>query len=382
MAEDKDESQEKTQDPSSRRIEKAKEDGKVVTSREMQVFTILTIGVLLMYLMPPLLDDFLKITASFFNFGPELNNGKSPLESVKAAINFVIKVVIIFSTPLVIICILTQFMVGGINFSLKSMEFKFEKMNPIKGLGKIFAIKGLVELVKSILKVVFLGMISYFVLIFYLPDIINISEANLFSALSRLVSFFPILVICLLVALAVIAAIDFTYQKYDYIKSLRMSHQDIKDEYKDTDGQPEVKQKIRKLQMNAAKKTRQENASTENLDEATAIITNPTHFAIALKYEVGDSAAPIVIAKGKGKNAELIIEKAKKLNIGNMQSPILARALYFTTEIGDEIVSKLYNAVAIALAYIYKINNGEEIEKPEIEVPSDLIFDENGKQNV
>ena len=191
MAEDKDESQEKTQDPTSRRLEKAKEDGKVVTSREMQVFTILSIGVLLMYLMPPLLDDFLKITASFFNFGPELNNGKSPLESVKAAINFIVKVVIIFSTPLVIICILTQFMVGGINFSLKSIEFKFEKMNPIKGLGKIFAIKGLVELAKSILKVFFLGIISYFVLIFYLPDIINISEANLFSALSRLVSFFP-----------------------------------------------------------------------------------------------------------------------------------------------------------------------------------------------
>ena len=147
----------------------------------MQVFTILTIGVLLMYLMPPLLDDFLKITASFFNFGPELNNGKSPLEAVKASINFVVKVVIIFSLPLVIICILTQFIVGGINFSLKSIHFKFEKMNPIKGLGKIFAVRGLVELAKSLLKVFFLGIISYYVLLFYLPEIINISEANLFS---------------------------------------------------------------------------------------------------------------------------------------------------------------------------------------------------------
>ena len=97
---------------------------------------------------------------------------------------------------------------------------------------------------------------------------------------------------------------------------------------------------------------------------------------------MGDSSAPIVIAKGKGKNAELIIEKVKKLSIGNMQSPIFARALYFTTEIGDEIVSKLYNAVAIALAYIYKIDNGEEIEKPEIDIPSDLIFDENGSNRM
>ncbi len=382
MAEDKDESQEKTQDPTSRRLEKAREDGKVVTSREMQVFTILTIGVMLMYVLPALFDDFLKITASFFNFGPELLSGRSPLESIKDAIYFVLEVIVIFSFPLIVVCIITQFVVGGINFSLKSIHFKFSKMNPIKGLGKIFSTKGLVELAKSLLKVFFLGIISYQVLLFYLPELINISEANLFSALSRLVSFFPILVICLLIALAVIAAIDFTYQKYDYIKSLKMSHQDIKDEYKDTDGQPEVKQKIRKLQMNAARKTRKENASIENLDEATAIITNPTHFAIALKYEVGDSVAPIVVAKGKGKNAELIIKKAKKLNIGNMQSPVLARALYFTTEIGDEIVSKLYNAVAIALAYIYKINNGEEIEKPEIELPDDLIFDENGRQNV
>ena len=190
MAENQDQAQEKTQDPTSRRIEKAREDGKVVTSREMQVFTILTIGVLLMYLLPPLIEDFLKITASFFNFGPELNSGKSPLESIKAAIYFVVKVVIIFSTPLLIICILTQFMVGGVNFSLKTLHFKFEKMNPIKGLGKIFSVKGLVELGKSLLKVGFLGIISYQVLIFYLPDVINISDANLFSALSRLVSFF------------------------------------------------------------------------------------------------------------------------------------------------------------------------------------------------
>ena len=243
-----------------------------------------------------------------------MNSGKSPLESIKAAIFFVVKVIFIFSTPLVIICIITQFIVGGINFSLKSIHFKFEKMNPIKGLKRIFSVKGLVELGKSLLKVAFLGIIFIIPSFnFYLPDVVHISEANLFSALTRLVSFFPSWLIFLLIALAVIAAIDFTWQKYDYIKSLRMSHQDIKDEYKDTDGQPEVKQKIRKLQLNAARKTRKENASIENLDQATAIITNPTHFAIALKYEVGDSSAPVVIAKGKGKNAELIIEKAKKL---------------------------------------------------------------------
>ncbi len=382
MAEDKDESQEKTQDPTSRRLEKAREDGKVVTSKEMFVFTILCTGVILMYLGPVFIADFLKVTKSFFNFGPELIHGTSPLTAIGAAISYVINFVIIFSIPLLIVCLLTQFLIGGINFSLKALHWKFEKMNPISGLKKIFSVKGLVELAKALMKVFFLGIISFFVLKAYLPDITYLNTANLFSSVNRLVSFFPLLVIFLLVPLAVIAAIDLTWQKYDYIKSLRMSHQDIKDEYKETDGQPEVKQKIRKLQMQAASKAKKETASIDNLSEATAIITNPTHFAVALKYKVGDSQAPLVIAKGKGKNAQEIIKKAKELNIGNMRSPVLARALYFTCEIGEEIFDKLYNAVAIALAYIYKIDNGESVEEPEIVVPDDLIFDEYGKKDV
>ena len=131
MAEDKDESQEKTQDPTSRRIEKAREDGKVVSSKEMYVFTILTAGVILMYLAPAFIEDFLKITKSFFSFGPELVHGTSPLAAIGRAIFFVVKFVLIFAIPVVIVCLLTQFLVGGINFSVKSMHWKFEKMNPL-----------------------------------------------------------------------------------------------------------------------------------------------------------------------------------------------------------------------------------------------------------
>ena len=381
MAEEKDDSQEKSQEPTSRRLEKAKEDGKVLSSKEAFVFTSMFMGVLLLYFSPMLLDDFLKICKSLFSFGPELVSGKSPLESMAKVIKFFLQVFLIFSIPLLIVSIITQFIVGGINFSIKSIYWKIEKINPIKGLKRIFSIKGLVELFKAILKVSLLGMISYFVINYYLADLTNLTTANLFSAVNRLSSFFPDLVISLLLALAFIAFIDIVYQKYDYIKQLRMSHQDLKDEYKETDGQPEVKQKIRKLQAQAAMKGRKETASIDNLQEATAIITNPTHFAVALKYEVGDSSAPVIISKGKGKNAEEIIKKGKELQIGTMQSPKLARALYFTSEIGDEIMSKLYNAVAIALAYIYKIDNGEEIEKPEIEIPEDMNFDEYGRKN-
>ena len=381
MAEDKDESQEKTQEPTARRLEKAKEDGKVLSSKEAFVFSSMFMGVLLFYLAPMLIDDFLKICKSLFSFGPELVSGKSPLESIAVVVEFFIKVFLIFSIPLLVVSVLTQFLIGGINFSLKSIYWKFEKMNPIKGLKRIFSLKGLVELVKAILKVSLLGLVAFFLIENNLSDLVNLTTANIFSAVNRLFSFFPEIIAYLLVVLAFIAFIDVVYQKYDYIKQLRMSHQDLKDEYKETDGQPEVKQKIRKLQAEAATKSRKEASSVDNLEEATAIITNPTHFAVALKYEVGDAKAPIIISKGRGKIAESIIKKGKELKIGTMQSPKLARAIYYTSEIGDEIMSKLYNAVAIALAYIYKIDNGEEIEKPEIEIPEDMIFDEFGRKN-
>ena len=382
MAEDKDESQEKTQDPSSRRLEKAREEGKVVKSTEVFVFVLLAAGILLMQITPFFIEDFLKLCKGFFVFGLEVKHGHSALGSISTAIDMVVKTVIVFGIPLAIVCIITQFIIGGINFSLKSIYWKMEKMNPISGLKRIFSLNGLVNLVKALLKVFLLGTISFFIIKKNVPDLTYLTTTNLASAFGKTVSFFPELVLALLLGLALIAILDLAWQKYDYIKQLRMSHQDIKDEYKETDGQPEVKQKIRKLQMQAASKAAKENASLDNLSEATAIITNPTHFAVALKYEVGESKAPIVIAKGRGKVAEQIISKSSELGISKMQSPVLARAIYYTCEIGEEIISKLYSAVAIALAYIYKVNNGENMDEPEIEIPNDLVFDEFGNKNV
>ena len=382
MAEDKDESQEKTQDPSSRRLEKAREEGKVVKSTEVFVFVLLAAGILLMQITPFFIEDFLKLCKGFFIFGLEVKHGHSALGSISTAIDMVVKTVIVFGIPLAIVCIITQFIIGGINFSLKSIYWKMEKMNPISGIKRIFSLNGLVNLVKALLKVFLLGTISFFIIKKNVPDLTYLTTTNLASAFGKTVSFFPELVLALLLGLALIAILDLAWQKYDYIKQLRMSHQDIKDEYKETDGQPEVKQKIRKLQMQAASKAAKENASLDNLSEATAIITNPTHFAVALKYEVGESKAPIVIAKGRGKVAEQIISKSSELGISKMQSPVLARAIYYTCEIGEEIISKLYSAVAIALAYIYKVNNGENMDEPEIEIPNDLVFDEFGNKNV
>lgn len=383
MAENKDESQEKTQEPSSRKLEKAKEQGNVLNSKETFVFTVMCAGVVLMYGTPFLVNDFLFSLRTFFMFGPEVKYGHSALSSIGKAIKIFITVTIVFGVPLMVVTILTQLAVGGLNWSFQALEVKLSKMSPIKGLKKMFGVKSLIELSKGLLKVFVLGTIAFFLIKDFMPDITHLTTSNLASAVARLVSFFPILLFGLLIGLAIIAIIDYSYAKYSYIKELKMSHQDIKDEYKETDGQPEVKVKIRKLQIEASRKAGEENASAdpENLSNATAIITNPTHFAIALKYEVGESSAPKIIAKGRGRTAEKIILEAKKLNIGNLQSPLLARALYYTGEIGGEVMSQLYNAVAIALAYIYKINEGETIEKPEIEVPEELIFDEFGNKN-
>ena len=160
-----------------------------------------------------------------------------------------------------------------------------------------------------------------------------------------------------------------------------MNRQDIKDEHKQTEGSPEVKAKIRRLQYETVKKAAKQAESIENVNEASAIIVNPTHFAVALKYDVGSVGAPKVLAMGRGRIAEKIIEKGKESKIFIFRHKFLARALYFTSELGQEISDKLYTAVAIALAYIYKVNNGEDILEPEIEVPNDLIFNEDGTLN-
>ena len=189
---------------------------------------------------------------------------------------------------------------------------------------------------------------------------------------------FPKLLFVLLIGLAIIAAIDYFWQRHIFIQGLRMTKQEIKDEFKQTEGSPEVKAKIRRKQMEASANTAKQAAALDDVKNATAVITNPTHFAVALKYEVGTKGAPTILALGKGPMAKNIIERAENAKITLFRSPLLARALFFTGEIGQEINDKLYTAVAVALAYIYKIDRGEFASEPEIKVPVDMQFNEQG----
>ena len=379
MAEENQDGQEKTEEPSQRKINKAKEDGKVLTSKEMFVFTSIAAALLFMYALSFFGKSLLFEWGDLFVLsGPEGLDDmllKKPLQ----ALFYIIKFILLIGLPMIAVVLATQFAVGGINFAPKAANFKGSKINPISGLKRMFSLKSLVELGKNLLKVFLLVTSAVVVLYYLMPGILRITDGSLKAGLEHIQNSFPILVGALLLGLLVIAVLDYFYQRYEHITSLRMTKQEVKDEYKQTEGSPEVRAKIRRLQMESATKAAKQQEALDNMDEATAIITNPTHFAVALKYEVGQVGAPKIIAMGKGLIAKRIIELGSEKNIISFRSPLLARALFFTGEIGEEISEKLYNAVAIALAYVYRLDRGEDATEPDITVPEDLQFNENGQ---
>ena len=379
MAEENQDGQEKTEEPSQRKINKAKEDGKVLTSKEMFVFTSIAAALLFMYALSFFGKSLLFEWGDLFVLsGPEGLDDmllKKPLQ----ALFYIIKFILLIGLPMMAVVLATQFAVGGINFAPKAANFKGSKINPISGLKRMFSLKSLVELGKNLLKVFLLVTSAVVVLYYLMPGILRITDGSLKAGLEHIQNSFPILVGALLLGLLVIAVLDYFYQRYEHITSLRMTKQEVKDEYKQTEGSPEVRAKIRRLQMESATKAAKQQEALDNMDEATAIITNPTHFAVALKYEVGQVGAPKIIAMGKGLIAKRIIELGSEKNITSFRSPLLARALFFTGEIGEEISEKLYNAVAIALAYVYRLDRGEDATEPDITVPEDLQFNENGQ---
>ena len=382
MAEEQD-SQEKTEEPTQRKIDKSIEDGQFLTSKEMFVFASVFIGLLTLVFISSLFPNFLSVWKSFFIFSAEELDYQKPYLGILKFIKIIVILTLLIGFPLLITSIITQFCVGGgIHFSPKAFYFKGNKINPLTGLKRMFSMQSLVELTKSILKVSLLGGIAGIIIYYDLINIIHLSDRSLSQALKGYIVLFPKLTIYLLIALAVIAMIDFIWQKHSHNEKLKMSIKEIKDEMKDTDGSPEVKQKIRKLQNEVSQRASQQSSALEDVQDASVIITNPTHFAVALKYEVGEEGAPIILAMGRGLMAEKIMHLAKEKNINIFSSPLLARALYFTGKIGKEISEDLYASVAAILAYIFKIEKGEFLEKPEIEVPNNLQFDEYGNQKV
>ena len=380
MAEEQD-SQEKTEEPTPRKIKKSLDDGQFLTSKEMFIFTSIFVGLLIMMFLTSMFPYFLSVWKSLFSFSLYDLDFKKPFLGIYQLIKIVVIVVLLIGVPLLITSVITQFCVGnGIHFSPKAISFKSNKINPINGLKRMFSMQSLMELIKSVLKVILLGGISFAVIAGEINKIINLSYRDLIEAIKSYLFTFPKLVVALLIALAIIGVIDFMWQKYSHTKKLKMSMKEVKDELKETDGSPQVKQKIRQLQNEISQRASKQSAALDDVPNASVVITNPTHFAVALKYDVGSEEAPIILALGRGLMAEKIIDLAKENNVNVFSSPLLARALYFTSEIGSEISEKLYSAVAAILAYVFKINQGEDLSSPEIEFPKELYFDEYGNK--
>ena len=379
MAEESQDGQEKTEEPSQRKLEKAREDGKVVTSKEMFVFTSLAAGLITALSIVAFGRQPLTNWGGLFMLDATTHIDSLILAHMDYALWFLIHGTIIFGLPIMIVTILTQFGVGGIIFAPKALAFKGSRINPLSGLKRMFSLKALVELGKSILKVAFLFGIGFVVIVYFMPGIIWFPNGTMANALNMMTSLIPSLIGGLLIGLFLIALLDYAWQRYDFMKQMRMSRQDQKEEFKQTDGSPEVKAKIRRMQMEASANASKQREALGQVGEATAVITNPTHFAVALKYEVGSRGAPTVLAMGRGIMAEQIIERANSAHVTVFQSPLLARALFFTSEIGGEISEALYNAVAVVLAYIYRVDQGDVAERPSIDVPRDLRFSENGQ---
>ena len=380
MAEENEDGQEKTEEPSQRKLDKAAEDGKVLTSKEMFVFTSVGMGLAMLVASTQLIPQILDVWGGLFVFDTATDIRSFGLGKLKHVFYMVILTTLVVGIPLLLVSLATQAAVGGINFAPKSMEFKGNRINLLSGLKRMFSMKGLVELGKAILKVASLFGIGAWVIYAHLPGIIYLTNSTLGMALDTIGRVFPLMIGAMLVALMIIAAIDYAWQRHTHVKSLKMTLKEVKDEFKQTEGSPEVKAKIRRMQMQQAAEGGRQREALDNVASATTVITNPTHFAVALKYEAGEAGAPTVVAMGKGKMAEQIIERATDAKVRVLRIPLLARALYFTSDLGAEISEGLYNAVAIILAYVYRIDRGEVLDEPEINLPPEMRFDENGRR--
>ena len=380
MAEGGDDGQEKTEDPSQKRLDKAKEDGEVLSSKELQVFMTMSMGVALIYALYLFLPPRIGHWIAFFEFGSldQLNSNIMTRMGDAMAIFIVISAIV--GLPIMLTVLATQgALSGGIHFAVKSMQFKGNRINPLSGFKRMFSVNGLVELAKAVAKVLLLTAAFATVIWLILPVLLNLLSTNLTSALAESFSALMLSLGASLVVLAIIAGIDLAYAIHKHTKKLKMSPQELKDEHKQSEGSPEIKSRIRRLQMEASRRASEQGAAVEQAGDATAIITNPTHFAVALKYVPGEMKAPVILAMGRGKIAERIIAKGEESEVTIFRSPLLARALYFTSEIGQEINDGVYTAVAAVLAYIFRLDRGETPPEPMFEIPSELQFDEFGK---
>ena len=376
---EKDTSEEREEEPTAKRLEKGREDGQVARSQELGVAAMMIGVAFFLYLFGSyIIADLTKVFASGFTFDRKAVFDTSllvPAFGIQAVNSFIV-VVPIFVLA-VIIAIASAGVMGGYIFSLKSLAPKASKINPLAGLKRIFGMKAVVDLSKALSKFVLIALVLYLVVTANFPMLTKLGFMDLEPAMAeagRIIAFGTVLVTLTLI---VAAAIDIPYQLHTFNKQMKMTKQEVKDEMKDTEGRPEVKAQIRRKQREIAT-----GMMMSAVADADVVIVNPEHFAVALSYDPSKNGAPIMVAKGADLLAQAIRERAKEEGVPLFSSPVLARSIFYTTEINQSVPESLYYAVAQVIAYIFNLNSFERgaqtAKKPTPKVPDDMRYNADG----
>ncbi|MCX7654510.1 MAG: flagellar biosynthesis protein FlhB [Fervidobacterium sp.] len=348
----------KTETATPRKRQKAREEGQVPISREfVSGLGFLFASILFMFLGKMLLNATVYSTQNVFEISDtDINTLEDFIiyagQTFKPA--FGITSVLVLGTAL--FSLIIGFLQTKFLFTLKPLKFDFNRINPISGLKRMFSLHSLFELAKAILKVIIVGFVGYSVIKGSYNKLMITADSNLIEGSLIIWSVLTELIIKCGIALIIVSIADYYYSRYEYEQNIKMTKQEVKEEFKEIEGNPEIKRKQRQIMMQYA--TRR---MMQEIPKASVVITNPTHYACALKYDPDEDFAPLLVAKGTDKIALRIIDIARENDVPIVRNPKLAREIYYTTEIGDIIPEKLYKAVAEVLAYIYALREKREI---------------------
>lgn len=344
---------EKTEKATPKKREDSRKKGQVLKSQDVTSAIVLLSVFLFLFFAAGFMKD------RFFQFFKQTFHTYISMEKLDIDQTMLIYLEVVKEMAVVLLPIMLVAMIGaiagnliqfGLLFTGEPLKFDLKKIDPLKGLKRIFSIRAIVELLKSLLKISFIGGVTSLVLYMNIDKVLDLAFKSPSASMKTIAQLVALMGITASFVLLFISILDFLYQKFDYEKNLRMSKQDIKDEYKNMEGDPQIKSRIKQRQREMAMRR-----MMQEVPEADVVITNPTHYAIALKYKDGEMDAPVVVAKGVDFIAQKIKLIAKEHNIVTVENRPLARALYADAEIGSGIPDQFFKAVAEVLAYVYRI---------------------------
>ncbi len=374
-------SSEKTEDPTGRKLQKARDEGQVARSVEMPAAAVtIAATAVIVGLGSWLVHRLSQIFAQGMNFDRKALDTPMLMPSIFAAhLTEAMFLLLPVLAVTVVAAIAASGVTGGYLFSWANLEPKAEKLSPIAGFKRMFGAHAAMELFKGIAKFSLVTLVLWIQLSKHLEELVQLSTMSLEPALYLTGKLIAESALWLTLTLGVIALLDAPYQKYAFIKRMRMTKQEVKDELKDMEGRPEIKAQIRRKQreMSNARMMQQ-------VKDADVVITNPEHFAVALSYDPTSDGAPILLAKGADQMAARIREEARAHGVEIFEAAPLARALYFTTELDQPVPESLYYAVAQVIAYVFSLGQVRPglapMQRPRPEVPPGMMFNPDGKR--